>query len=156
LFSGKKLMIRSRAWWLLLACMVAKTSWPVRKSSRLVQWIRSRGVRPLQDYIRGLAQASSRQQTSTASVDADFPLCDQALFVGCRIQSGLQPRRYARVFWLIQSTIAAKVVDFPAPVAPAEMIKPRLFSAIVFSAAGKPSASKLGGTAAIARKTMPT
>ena len=76
---------------------------------------------------------------------------------GCKNSIGSSTvTMWPRVFWLIQSTMAANVVDLPAPVAPTKITKPRFCSAIVFKACGKPSSSKLGGLLAIARNTMPT
>ena len=59
-------------------------------------------------------------------------------------------------FSLRQSTMAARVVDLPEPVAPTMMHKPRLVMVISLSTWGTPRPSMVGSVNGIVRSTMPT
>jgi hypothetical protein len=104
-----------------------------------------------------LAQRVLERDLPAFAVDADLALRDDAVAVLVHELDRILDRDDVAVAVLVAVPSSdAMDVDLPAPVAPMNIMMPRLLMMMSFSTGGSPSSSNLGMSIVIVRSTMPT
>mmetsp|Transcript_18252 Transcript_18252/g.43883 ORF Transcript_18252/g.43883 Transcript_18252/m.43883 type:complete len:366 (+) Transcript_18252:478-1575(+) len=155
--SGKKLMMRSSAWFALLACSVAMHRWPV--SANAIAW--SMVSRSRSSPIRmtsGAWRSEFFSAASQLSVSRPSSRCVTMQFL-CGWTNSIGSSMVTMWPWVVSlrsSIIAASEVLLPEPVAPTTMTRPRFCCTTSRSTGGRSRDWMVGSVDGMVRSTRPT
>lgn len=154
--SGKKLMMRSMAWFELLACSVARHRWPVSAYWMAYSIVSRSRISPIR-ITSGAWRSVFFSATCHDSVSTPTSRCVTTQFwCACTYSTGssivmIWPYELA----LRCPTMAASEVDLPEPVAPTTITRPRLLITMSLRIGGRSSSSSEGIFVLMVRSTMP-